>query len=423
MVFVQVILAVGIVLIVMIVLSTIWSLHSKRPIFKFAQKYQVFDKFHPIFGNLLELKDFTIQWKPKRKLMSKNFRPITLNSFTPVFYKNSKLLVEEFGDMKNEDIFDVCIGYTLRAFIETMGHKNHHFQPGETSKIAKCIDLGQRIAGDNIVKYTSGYLLFFWIWTDIMDLIKLIKSVMAFKTLLRQIFGEREKEIRENSPTSNILLDSLIQADRKVYTKYAAYTDFVTFAFAAVDTSGNTLAFLLTLLGMHPDIQDKVYKEILEEIGLDRAIEVQDLPKLKYVERVIFETLRLFPIAPVIGRYTTKDVICGTQTIPKGVNIMISILDVHRNERYWTDPLKFDPDRFLPEEIAKRPSSYYIPFSTGPRNCIGKTYALLSLKVVVATVVRHYRMSSNYKSVEEMDLRSLFTMRTTHNLDCQLTPR
>ncbi|XP_030755213.1 cytochrome P450 4V2-like [Sitophilus oryzae] len=365
-------------------------------------------------------------WKPKRKYLAKSFSLTTLNSFVPIFYKNSQTLIQRLKNMGNKDIFEVCVGYAFNAFLETMTNKNYNLQTEEGAKVIRHIDLCQEIAGEHFVNGTSGNLFYFFcIWTNIIQGFRLYTCVILYRIFIQQVVAEKEKEIKENSleDTNKILLNSIINADKNLYSRYAINDEFATFAFAAADTSGTALAFLLTLLGMHVNIQDKVYEEILKEIGLDRLIEVQDLPKLKYLERVIFETLRLFPIAPAIGRHATKDIECGTKTIPKGINIVISIFTLHRDERFWTDPLKFNPDRFLPEEVAKRPSFCYIPFSTGPRNCIGRTYAMMSLKVVAANVIRHYKMFSNYKSVDEINLRSFVTMRARHNLDCKFTPR
>ncbi|XP_030755214.1 cytochrome P450 4C1-like [Sitophilus oryzae] len=364
------------------------------------------------------------QWKPKRKFLSKSFNQVTLNSFVPIFYKNSKTLIETLKDMENRDLFVVCVAYALSSFLETMGNKEYNFQTEQGFKLLEELDLFQEIFGHNVVKAISGYpFLLICIWKNFMKFLQGAKSAMFFTSSMHKVVSERKKQINENSPVQKSFLDSVIHADKNLYSKSDINDEFAGFAFAAADTTGNALAFLLTLLGMNLDIQDKVYEEILWEVGLDRPIEVQDLPKLKYLERVIFETLRLFPIAPAIGRYTTNDVNCGTKTFPKGINIVISIFTLHRNKRYWIDPLKFNPDRFLPEEVAKRPPNCYIPFSAGTRNCIGKTYGLMSLKVVAASVVRNFKITSKYKSVEEMDLRSFLTMRTKHNLDCQFTPR
>lgn len=131
-----------------------------------------------------------------------------------------------------------------------------------------------------------------------------------------------------------------------------------------------------------------MHEEVLDVLGPDRAVEYTDLPNLKYTEQFINETNRLFPIGPVIVRAHEGDLqigklyfFCSTSIpshfilddciLPAGSSSVLAIINTHRSEKYWPDPLKFDPDRFLPEEVAKRHPYSFVPFAGGPRMCIG----------------------------------------------------
>ncbi|XP_030754986.1 cytochrome P450 4C1-like [Sitophilus oryzae] len=476
------------VVLLAVTLLTLWSLYTKRNIFKFGNKY-IHYTFYPIFGHYFQLKDMTMfdisvkegtkkgfpygcwlghnyyyvttdgeeiktilthpdtvekadfyktfkigawntvlllpekLWKPRRKHFSKSFSQPTLNSYVPFFYKNSVTLMEKLKNMQNKDLFETFVSFTFNSFCEIITNKDYNIQTEEGPKVVEWLNLSQKILGDNILRVGSGFFfVILFVLTKTTQVYQLLKCVILYRTITQQIIDDRGMEIKKNPDADSNLLDTMTN-DEKTFSNRIINDEMVTFTFAAADTSGNTLAFLSTLLGMHTNVQNKLYEEILEEIGLDRPIEASDLHKLKYTERVILETLRLIPVVPIIGRYISKDIKCGSKTIPKGVNAVVNIFSLHRNEQYWSDPLKFDPDRFLPEEIAKRPSYCYMPFSTGSRNCIGKTYALMNIKVAIANIVRNYKMSSKYKSVEEMDFRSFITMRAKHNLDCQFTPR
>lgn len=122
------------------------------------------------------------------------------------------------------------------------------------------------------------------------------------------------------------------------------------------------------------DIQDKVTQELNEIFqGSDRPCTYADTLEMKYLERVILESLRLFPPVPVISRQVKEDVklASGDYTIPADSTVIIVQYKMHRNPEYYPNPLEFDPDRFLPEVCQKRHYYSFIPFSAGPRSCVG----------------------------------------------------
>ncbi|KAJ8949876.1 hypothetical protein NQ318_010510 [Aromia moschata] len=158
---------------------------------------------------------------------------------------------------------------------------------------------------------------------------------------------------------------------------------------------------------MQLTLPENIYREVIQEIGVESPICCEHLPNLKYTERAILESLRLLPVIPMVGRLATADIrpklheitseesssssflaypflmlaiiiamrtllaaYLSTKTIPAGSSILISIYNLHRSEKYWKDPLEYNPDRFSPEEVAQRDPYVFIPFSSGQRNCI-----------------------------------------------------
>ncbi|XP_059050493.1 probable cytochrome P450 4p3 [Achroia grisella] len=163
--------------------------------------------------------------------------------------------------------------------------------------------------------------------------------------------------------------------------------------FAGTETMSVALSLVCVMLSKHPDEQEKVYQELKDVFGDETKQSTMDeLLRLKYLEAVIKETLRMYPPGPIIMRKADKDVMLPSGiTLVKGCGIVVSTWGIHRNPAYWgSDVEKFRPDRFL-NDPPTHPVSF-LPFSYGPRNCVGQQYSLLSMKVTLSTLLRYYRI-------------------------------
>lgn len=148
-----------------------------------------------------------------------------------------------------------------------------------------------------------------------------------------------------------------------------------TIMFEGHDTTAAASSFFLSLMGIHQDIQEKVVQELNDIFGnSDRPATFQDTLQMKYLERCLMETLRLFPPVPLIARELKEDLklSTGQYTIPAGATVVVTTYLLHRDSKIYPNPTKFDPDNFLPERQANRHYYAFIPFSAGPRSCVGK---------------------------------------------------
>lgn len=127
------------------------------------------------------------------------------------------------------------------------------------------------------------------------------------------------------------------------------------------------------LLHMVAITQEQVYQEIYDCFGdSDRPCTLEDLPKLKYLECCLKETMRLHPSVPLLRRQLlTEEMKVNGYTIPVGATVQMQVYAVHHDEKHFPDPYAFKPERFLPEQSVGRHPYAYVPFSAGPRNCIG----------------------------------------------------
>uniref|UniRef100_A0A8D8ZM33 Cytochrome P450 4C1 n=1 Tax=Cacopsylla melanoneura TaxID=428564 RepID=A0A8D8ZM33_9HEMI len=196
---------------------------------------------------------------------------------------------------------------------------------------------------------------------------------------------------------------------------------------AGFDTVKITMAIILNMLAIHPEIQDKVYNEILTVCGdrNDTAPTYDQLLSCDLLTRVIKETVRMFPAASFIARSSPHDIQCGGYTLPAGASFVVFIYGIHRDPQLWPNPHQFDPDRFLPAATVQRNPHAFLPFSLGARNCIGYKYAMIYLKTTLSTVLRRYRVLPGDRCRTEADIRFEFglTLRLLPGNDIRLEIR
>lgn len=176
-----------------------------------------------------------------------------------------------------------------------------------------------------------------------------------------------------------------------------------TFIFEGHDTTAAAITFAFHAIGLNPDVQQKIHDE-LDTITLDGELDLEGLKKLKYLDCVVKETLRLYPSVPMIGRVVKSDVlILGDKKIPKGTEVVLWIYGLHRDPDAFPEPEVFRPERFEDHRVTRNPF-VYTPFSGGPRNCIGQKFANMELKCILATVLQKFTIKS-IDSVEDIKIR------------------
>ena len=166
-----------------------------------------------------------------------------------------------------------------------------------------------------------------------------------------------------------------------------------TFMSGGHHTVTSSIGWTLYCLAKYPEHQEKVREEVRHVLDGRKQLEYDDLKKLQYTQWCIKEAMRLYPPVGDIYREANKDLeVCG-YTIPKGAHIAFSTASLHRHPDVWENPHDFDPLRFHSDEVEKRSPYAYMPFSAGPRNCIGQNFAMNEVRVVIASIVHRFNFS------------------------------
>ncbi|CAG9769428.1 unnamed protein product [Ceutorhynchus assimilis] len=365
------------------------------------------------------------EWKARRKHFLKGFKPIILKGFMGTFYGYSCELAEELKGLNGALVsYEHMHKFVFTTFCATaMGLDIKKF----ADELIEFGNLREKIEQAIGAKVVSPFIPYS-IWINFFPSGRRTAEYMErSKVIIEKIIRERKIELEKNQEyvannNEVPLLDLILSYNQEIMTDEQTYQEMVLFASAAIETSSYVLYFGFIILAMHPDIQEILYNEVIREIG-DQEISAKNIARLKYTEATICEVMRLVPSVPFIARIIGDDIDIGGKVIPKGANILVNIYLLHRVAEYWENPEKFDPARFLPENLDKIKPFSYMPFSQGPRDCIGKQHAMTLLKITFANMIRNFKMLTKHKSVDEFDLSSSITIYSTHPLDLHFATR
>ncbi|CAD1479979.1 unnamed protein product, partial [Heterotrigona itama] len=393
------------------------------------------------------------KWRSHRKIIAPTFHLNILKTFVPLFYENSRDLVIRLRDQvgKEFDCHDYLATVTVDILLDTaMGMRKtekHKDSYNYAMAVMKLCEIIHRRTYNAILRVD---LLFkFSQYAK-----EQLNSLSVIHGLTSQVIERKKEEIykkicsniedKETEPrkiTTSAKSDTNVSDQHKSGQQYYVRDDL-----DEIDENDigekKRLAFLDLLLELSKNgakltdeeiqeevntilFEERVYEELMEIFGdSDRPCMFQDTLEMKYLERVIFESLRLFPPVPAIAREIKKDlrIVTGNYLIPKGTTILIPQFRIHRLEEFYPNPHAFNPDNFLPEKMQCRHYYSFIPFSAGPRSCVGRKYAVLKLKVLLSTILRNYKILSDLTE-EDFRLRVDIILKREDGFRIKIEPR
>ncbi|KAH8034294.1 hypothetical protein HPB51_022747 [Rhipicephalus microplus] len=252
------------------------------------------------------------------------------------------------------------------------------------------------------------------------------KMLLEHQAASDQKDGASEDEYLHVSGCRRAFLDLLLLQHFKdpSFTEEDIREEVDTFTFEGHDTTAVGISWTLYLLGLHQDVQQKVYEELEEIFGDDRERDatMEDIKRMKYLECAIKEAQRLFPSVPLVGRLLQEDWTYDGCIVPKGTVCTVFIYALHRDPGEFPKPEEYIPERFLPENSVGRHPFAYVPFSAGYRNCIGQKFASMEMKTLVSRVLRNYKLESMYHRDKIQTVAEL-VLRARNGLRIRLIPR
>jgi cytochrome P450 len=208
--------------------------------------------------------------------------------------------------------------------------------------------------------------------------------------LVSRIVAERRASGRDGEDLLGMLLLARDETGRGMDDRQLR-DEVLTLLLAGHDTTALTLTWAFVLLATHPSVADRLRTAVRATLG-ERPPMAGDAARLTFADHVVSETLRLYPTAWAIGREALRDTEVGGQRVPRGTTVLISPWTLHRDPRFWDEPEAFAPERWSDDSGQQTPRYAYLPFGAGQRVCIGAGFAQLEATLVLATIVRRFRL-------------------------------
>lgn len=231
---------------------------------------------------------------------------------------------------------------------------------------------------------------------------------------------ETDQPVGALAPAPDLLDLMLSSQDQMGWSESDLRDQVVTVFLAGYETMAIALTWTWYLLSQNPGARDRMYAEI-DAVLAGRLPTYDDLPRLRYTEMVLAESMRLYPPAWAMGREALADFELGPYRLPKGSTVLMSQFVLQRDPRFFPDPLRFDPLRHTPEAKAARPRFTYFPFGMGPRQCIGEAFAWMEGVLVLATFAQRWKM--DLVPGHPVEPEPLFTLRPKYGMRMHIHSR
>jgi len=378
------------------------------------------DDLRELLGNglLLSEGDF---WRRERRRTQPAFDMRRIAGLTGMMTDHTETMLDEWADGEQVTIDTEMARLTVKIIVDAMFGVT--FDDDTVRRMQANLEpLGQRFEPDVVRTLTPA-------WVPTRENRQYHAAIEALEDILDDVLAERrgtERDPAVDEGTENgrpmDLLSILLRArsEEDEVDDELLRDELMTMLLAGHDTTALTLTYTWYLLARNPEVETKLHEELENQLG-GRVPTMADVRDLSYTERVLKEAMRLYPPVYLMFRETLTDVRLGGYRVPQGSLLMLPQWAVHRDRRYYENPLEFDPDRWTPERAATRPNYAYFPFGGGPRHCIGKRFSMLEATLILGTVGQNYRLE--VVSQEPIDLRGSLTMHPTEPIEAVVRER
>jgi cytochrome P450 len=382
---------------------------------KFIKNFALSFFLRPLLGNGLLINEGD-NWLRQRRLIQPTFARPRLEFYSQAMVELTERMLNSWQQNDERDLAREMMQLTMSIAGKTL----LGVDVGERyTEVVVCLEAVMR---DFLARFRSPLPIPYWLPTPGNWWLK--RTIRRLDGVLQQMIDERRAAIEREGETRGDFLSLLISArdenDGKPLSNQQLRDEVMTMFLAGHETTANALSWTWYLLGQNPEQQQWLQNEV-DQVLQGRLPTPADMPRLIYCERVVREAMRLYPPAYVIGRRCEEDCTIGDHFIPAMTNVLMSQWVVQRDERWFSEPNEFRPDRWTSEFIHSLPKYAYFPFGGGARACIGKEFAMLEATLILATMAQ--RIELELVDTEPMPILPAITLRPAQPMSMRVRLR
>jgi cytochrome P450 len=349
------------------------------------------------------------EWMRQRRLCQPAFHRERLSCYARTMGAYAEEMLEGWPDGQVRDIHREMMQLTMRIVAKVLFSVE---VSEDTQKVAAALNL--------LMRHTSGLRM---IMPPLLrhlpfpSLVRVKGAVRELDEIVNRIIDGR----RSSGVDTGDLLSMLMAArdqDGSAMTDRQLRDEIMTFLLAGHETTAVSLSWTWYLLSEHPEAAQKLRQELDAVLG-GRTPRLEDLARLPYTEKVVKESMRLYPPAWSLARTAVKETEIAGYRVPAGANVVMSPWILHRDARFFGHPHQFDPDRWTPGNAPDLPRFAYFPFGGGPRLCIGASFALMEANLLVASIAQRFQL--RLVPGHPVAARPGITLRPRHGMPMEMT--
>ncbi|MET7394978.1 cytochrome P450 [Dactylosporangium sp. NPDC005572] len=351
---------------------------------------RLYDKGGPLFDKAEELVGaglFAATWQPhrrQRRMMQPGFHRSRMPGYATIMGEEIEAQLASWTPGERRDVRHEMHVVTLRIAARTMF--SNPISSHASDEVQECMPIINRGVYKRMVAPTS--LL------EKLPTRENREFALAHERM-RKVVDETVVQYRaagiDHGDLMSILINAVDDETGEGLSEYEIHQQVMTLLAGGMETTANAICSTLHMISGHPDVERRLQEE-LDAVLAGRSPTFEDIPRLPYLSRVVYETLRVRPPVWLLTRLTTADAELGGHRLPKGTIVLLSPYLLHHNEELFTDSERFDPDRWLPERADDVTEAAMQPFIMGNRKCIGDKFALTEATLLIATIISRWSL-------------------------------